>query len=50
MNRQQKRHPKHPLLPFLYPSKKRIIDKENPKTSTVSKGYPRRRKDKWKVI
>ena len=26
MNRQTRRHPTHPLLPIMYPSKKRIPD------------------------
>ena len=28
-NRQQRRHPNHPTVPIQYPSKKRIIDKDN---------------------
>ena len=31
MNRQTRRHPVHPLLPIMYPSKKRISDQSNKK-------------------
>lgn len=50
MNRQTRRHPIHPLLPIQYPSKKRILDQNNLKTSTAAKGYPTKRRGKWKVI
>lgn len=52
MNRQNRRHPTHPLLPIQYSSKKRILDLENLnlKASTSAKGYPTRRRGKWKVI
>ncbi len=36
-NRQQRRHPLHPSLPTLYPSKKRIVDKEKKNASTTKK-------------
>ena len=50
MNRQQRRHPNHPLVPSPHPSKKRILDHENPKTYTVAKGDFRRRIGKRKVV
>ena len=28
MNRQSRRHPTHPYLPILYPSKKRVLDEK----------------------
>lgn len=37
MNRENRRHPKHPLLPNLYPSKKRILDEPSQKDSSASK-------------
>lgn len=37
MNRQNRRHPTHPLLPIQYPSKKRILDKPSKKAFSVSK-------------
>ena len=37
MSRQNRRHPTHPLLPVLQPSKKRILDRATKKASTVSK-------------
>ena len=37
MNRENRRHPKHPLLPNLYPSKKRILDEPCQKDFTASK-------------
>ena len=36
-NRQQRRHPQHPSLPTLYPSKKRVVDKEKKKASSKKK-------------
>ena len=50
MNRQQKRHKHHPLLPMLNVSKKRILDTEKTKTFSHAKGYHSRRRGKWKVI
>lgn len=49
MNRQNRRHPTHPLLPILYPSKKRIINQENSRASPSAKGRSFRRK-KWKIV
>jgi len=36
-NRQQRRHPQHPSLPTLYPSKKRVVDKEKKKVPSKKK-------------
>lgn len=43
MNRQNRRHATHPLLPMQQSSKQRILDQECPKASTVAKG-PKKRK------
>lgn len=50
MNRQNRRHPTHPLLPLQYPSKKRFLDQENSKVSTNAKGCTSKRRGKCKVI
>ena len=42
MNRQNHRHPGHPLLPALYPSKKRLADKPSVSVSTEGKGFIKR--------
>lgn len=43
MNRQSRRHPGHPLLPALYPSKKRLADKPaSVSVSTEGKGFIKR--------
>ena len=41
-NRQQRRHPQHPAIPYLSPSKKRIIDKEKKKTSDKKSTQPKK--------
>lgn len=46
MSRQNRRHPTHPLLPTLYPSKKRIVDPKCDKEHTVSKQRVQRRRGK----
>ena len=49
MNRQNRRHPTHPLLPIQYPSKKRILDKPSKKAFSVSKIKQHlRRRGNWK--
>ena len=46
MNRENRRHPTHPLLPPLTSSKTRITDKSEGKTSTKPKSEHRKKRNK----